>query len=203
RLKERYGRPAFVIALDGDVGKGSARSVSGVDLGAAVTAARQAGLLVNGGGHKMAAGLTVERARIPDLEAFLTDRLSGPVAAAREGMALMLDGALTAGAVTPDLVAVLEQAGPYGAGNPQPRFALSRLQVRFADVVGTNHVRCTLEGGDGRRIKAVAFRAADNPLGQLLLSRGGQGVHVAGTVRINRWNGRESAELHIEDAAPA
>lgn len=203
RLKERFGRPAFVIAIDGDVGKGSARSISGVDLGAAVTAARQAGLLVNGGGHKMAAGLTVERSRIGELETFFADRLKGPVSDAREGMALLLDGALAAGAVTTDLVEILDQAGPYGAGNAQPRFAFQRLRVQYADLVGTNHVRCTFEGADGRRIKGVAFRAADNPLGELLLSRNGGAVHVAGTLRLNRWNGRESAELHVEDAAPA
>lgn len=203
RLKEKFQRPAFVVALDGDVGKGSARSISGVDLGAAVTAARQAGLLVNGGGHKMAAGLTVERGDIEALEAFLMERLAGPVAEAQASLALSLDGALTPGAVTTDLVATLDQAGPYGAGNPQPRFALAGVTVRYADVVGKDHVRCTLEGGDGRRVKAVAFRAASGPVGELLLGRTGARVHVAGTLRINRWNGRESAEMHIEDAAPA
>lgn len=203
RLKERYQRPTFVIALDGDQGKGSARSISGVDLGASVTAARQAGLLINGGGHKMAAGLTVARHEVDSLESFLTDRLTAPVAEAREGLALLLDGALTTGAVRPDLVETLEKAGPYGAGNAMPRFALSSVAIRFADIVGADHVRCTLEGADGRQVKAVAFRSAATELGQLLLSGRGARVHVAGTLRINRWNGRESAELHIEDAAPA
>ncbi len=203
RLKEKVQRPAFVIAIDGDIAKGSARSISGVDLGAAITAARQAGLLVNGGGHKMAAGLTVECGKLEALEAFLSERLAAPVAEARESLALLLDGALSTGAVSTDLVTILEQAGPYGAGNPQPRFALAGVTVRYADVVGADHIRCTLEGGDGKRIKAVAFRAATGPLGELLLGRIGGRVHVAGTLRINRWNGRETAELHLEDAAPA
>ncbi|RMF10943.1 MAG: hypothetical protein D6763_04590 [Alphaproteobacteria bacterium] len=203
RLKERFQRPAFVVALEGGIGKGSARSISGVDLGAVVTAARQAGLLVNGGGHRMAAGLTVEQGQLAALEEFLAARLAGPVGDACASLSLTLDGALSPGAVSVDLVTILEQAGPYGAGNPQPRFALPGVTVRYADVVGSDHVRCTLEGGDGRRIKGVAFRAATQALGELLLGRINGRVHVAGTLRINRWNGRETAELHIEDAAPA
>lgn len=203
RLKERYQRPAFVIALDGEEGKGSARSISGVDLGACVTAARQAGHLLNGGGHKMAAGLTVARGSLDALEAFLADRLAPLVRDARAGLSLLLDGALAAGAVSAELVTLLEQAGPFGAGNAAPRFALADVTVAYADIVGTDHVRCTLEGGDGRKVKGVAFRSATTELGQFLLGARGGRVHVAGTLRINRWNGRETAELHIEDAAPA
>ncbi|MDA5194120.1 single-stranded-DNA-specific exonuclease RecJ [Govanella unica] len=202
RLKERYEMPSLVIAIDDQgIGKGSARSITGVDLGAAVTAARQAGILINGGGHKMAAGLTVEAARIPELEAFLIDRLSEPFHAARASRALLLDGALSAGAVSIELIEQLLQAGPYGAGNPSPRFALPHMKVAFADVVGADHVRATFEGLDGSRIKGVAFRAATTDMGQAILTGHGRRFHVAANLKINSWNGRRTAEIQIEDAA--
>lgn len=203
RLKDRFDLPAVVIGMEGEIGKGSARSIGGVDIGAAVTAAHQAGLLINGGGHKMAAGLTIERNQIPAFEAFLRERLASPVAAAHRDAALMLDGVLTAGAATVELLELLERAGPYGAGNPTPRFAFSGLKVGFADIVGADHVRATFEGADGKRVKGIAFKSVATGLGQMLLNGIGQRFHVAGTLKRNFWNGRTSVDLIIEDAAAA
>lgn len=203
RLKDRFDLPAVVIGMEGDIGKGSARSIGGVDIGAAVTAAHQAGLLINGGGHKMAAGLTIARDKVPLFEDFLRERLTPQVAAAHRDAALMLDGVLTAGAATVELIDLLERAGPYGAGNPTPRFAFSGLKVGFADIVGADHVRATFEGADGKRLKGIAFKSAANTLGQMLLGGVGQRFHVAGTLKRNFWNGRTSVDLIIEDATVA
>src|SRR5262249_7558784 len=160
RLVERYGRPAFVIGMDGAVGKGSGRSVKGVDLGAAVIAARQAGLLLNGGGHAMAAGLTVARETLPELSAFL-DQCSAPqLAAAPARRELGIDAALAPGAATQELVDMIERAGPFGAGNALPRFALTTVRVNHAQPVGEGHVRCSLVGAERGRVDAIAIRAS-------------------------------------------
>ena len=201
RLKDRYGRPSLVIALEGEVGKGSARSVRGVDLGAAVTAARQAGLLINGGGHAMAAGLTVAADRLGELTGFLVDRLSGPMAAAGAARSLGFDGALGVGGATRELFDLLECAGPYGAGNPEPRFALAAARLVKADVVGQGHVRCILAAADGSRLKAIAFRSMDGALGPTLLNHGGAALHLAGHLRADDWRGNRGVQLVIEDAA--
>ncbi|QQS15217.1 MAG: single-stranded-DNA-specific exonuclease RecJ [Rhodospirillales bacterium] len=203
RLVERFGRPAFVIGLDGDTGKGSGRSVRGVDLGAAVIAARQAGLLVNGGGHTMAAGLTVARDRLPELRAFLTAAIVAQDADGDAGRVLTLDGALAPAAATRKLIDDLERVGPFGAGNAEPRFALTAVRSTWSRAVGTAHVRCTLVGGDGARVNAIAFRAAGKPLGALLSDPASPALHVVGTLRLDRWNGRENVTFHVEDAAPA
>ncbi|NOZ42015.1 MAG: single-stranded-DNA-specific exonuclease RecJ, partial [Alphaproteobacteria bacterium] len=202
RLKEFYQRPVFVIAIDDNgVGKGSGRSIYGVDLGAVVTAARQAGILSAGGGHAMAAGLTVREQLIGDLEDFMSERLSHNVGEALKNLSLTLDGILSVGGVTVSLIDQLARLGPYGQGNSMPRFALAAVTVKYADVVGRDHVKCTLQGGDGAVVKAMAFRSADQPLGQLILQSRGRRIHVAGTVRRNSWNGRVSAEFFIDDAA--
>lgn len=203
RLKEKFDLPAVVIGLDGDIGKGSARSIPGVDIGAAMTAAKQAGLLVNGGGHKMAAGLTVRAENIDALADFLRERLMEPVAAARVSAGLTLDGVLSVAGANLDLVETLEQMGPFGTGNPTPKFGFSALKVAFADVVGSDHVRLTLEGLTGQRLKGIAFRCAATPLGQAFLGGMGRRFHVAGTLKRNAWNGRVSVDLMIDDAAPA
>jgi len=202
RLKEFYQRPVFVIGIDDDgVGKGSGRSIYGVDLGAAVTAARQADLLSAGGGHAMAAGLTVAEDRIGALETFMIERMRQSVGDALKGLALKLDGVLSVAGVTTDLVDQLSRVGPFGQGNAQPRFALANVTVQYADVVGRDHVKCTLRGAEGATVKAMAFRSADQPLGQLILGARGGKIHVAGTVRKNSWNDRVSAEVFIDDAA--
>jgi single-stranded-DNA-specific exonuclease len=166
-----------------------------------VRAAVDAGHLVKGGGHAMAAGLTIARAHFPALEAFLRARLAVAATAARAAVSLAIDGALTPAAVTDEFLELLERAGPYGQGNPQPRFAFPAHRVKFAKVVGEVHVRCVLEAGDGSRLDAVAFRAADQAVGEALLSSSGLPLHVAGHLRRDTWNGREKRELVIEDAA--
>lgn len=206
RLKERYGRPACVVAVETAetgqrVGKASGRSVKGVDLGAAVIAARQAGLLLAGGGHRMAAGFTVALDRIEELRAFLIARIAERGEAVSGLPPLEIDGVLSVGAATVDLVATLDRIAPFGTGNPEPRFVIADARVVRADVVGTQHVRCILTGADGRRLKAIAFRALDTDLGQALLRSGGVPLHVAGTLRTERWNGNESVQLFVEDAA--
>jgi single-stranded-DNA-specific exonuclease len=203
RLVEKYGRPAFVIGMDGEVGKGSGRSVRGVDLGAAVIAARQSGLLINGGGHAMAAGLTVARDQLPALAKFLDDRVAPQLGAAPPVRELGIDAALAPGAATQELVTMIERAGPFGAGNALPRFALTSVRFDYAQPVGEGHVRCTLVGQQRGRIEAIAFRAGQTPLGPVLLDRAKPVLHVAGALRLDRYNGRESVRLQIDDAASA
>jgi single-stranded-DNA-specific exonuclease len=203
RLVERYGRPAFVIGMDGDLGKGSGRSVKGVDLGAAVIAARQAGLLLNGGGHAMAAGLTVTRAALPELAAFLAERIAPQLGAAPLMRELGIDAALAPGAATQELVGMIERAGPFGAGNALPRFALPSVRVNHAQPVGEGHVRCSLIGAERSRIEAIAFRAGQTALGQALLDPMRPVLHVAGALRLDRYGGRDSVRLQIDDVAAA
>lgn len=203
RLKDRYERPSLVIALDekGE-GKGSGRSLTGVDLGRAVTAALEAGLLINGGGHAMAAGLTLREENIEALGAFLSKRLADDVAIASEARALKLDGAIAARGATRDLYELVQQAGPYGAGNPEPRFAVPSVRVVRADIVGNAHVRCILAGEDGGRLKGIAFRAAESPLGAVLMDKGAGLLHIAGRLSADDWQGRREVQLTIEDAVP-
>ena len=203
RLKEKFGKPAIVIALDeAGVGKGSGRSISGVDLGAAVLAAKDHGLLVAGGGHAMAAGLTVAQDRIAALTEFLDTRLAADVALAREDRALLLDAVVAPGGVTPALVEALEGAGPYGAGWPAPRVAVGPLRMLRCDIVGTGHVRALMTGDDGKSLKGVAFRQAESELGQSLLNAPrDRRFWVAGRVKLDDWGSRPAAEIHIDDAA--
>jgi single-stranded-DNA-specific exonuclease len=202
RLAERFHLPACVIAWDeAGLGTGSLRSIAGVDIGAAVRAAVAAGHLVKGGGHTMAAGLSVTRNRLDVLDAFLRERLADSTRAARSERVLNIDGALTPASVTDELMALIERAGPFGQGNPEPRFAFPAQRVKFAKVVGTAHVRCVLEGGDGARLDAVAFRAAGQPVGAALLAADGLPLHIAGRLRRDTWNGRDRRELVVEDVA--
>ena len=201
RLKEKFGRPAVVIAFNKGLGKASCRSIPGVDIGAAVTAARQAGLLVNGGGHKMAAGFTVEASQLEPLGTFLMERLAADVEVAVAGRSYGLDGVLSVEGATHELVEMLEQAGPFGAGNAEPKFAIANARIVRADIVGQGHVRCILSGAAGGRLKAIAFRSVDSELGQMLLSWGDQPLHVAGYLRADRWRDRDEVQLVLGDAA--
>ena len=203
RLRDHLGKPAFVIGVEDGIGKGSGRSTPGFDIGAAVIAAGQADLLINGGGHPMAAGLTVAEDRIPALRDFLAKRAAGAGVADAPDRPLNIDGALAVGGATPDLIALLERAGPYGSGNSEPRFAIASARLVVADIVGANHLRCILAGDDGTRLKGIAFRAGDGPLGQFLQQQRGKRVHVAGRLRADNWKGRTGVEIRIEDAAPA
>ena len=201
RLKERFRKPAIVVGIDGDIGRGSGRSVPGVDLGAAVTAARQADLLINGGGHPMAAGLTVAVDKVAVLGEFLKERIARSGFDPHASTSLGIDGALALGGASLDMFDQLERAGPYGSGNPAPRFAIADARVVRADVVGTNHVRCILTGGDRRRLKAIAFGAGESPLGDALTGSDGRKLHLAGELRDNWWQGVRSIEFRIADAA--
>ncbi len=203
RLKDRFNRPALVIGSDENTGKGSARSVPGFDIGAAVIAARQGGLLVNGGGHPMAAGLTVVVEKIAALRDFLCARAADSVEGRTHQPVLNIDGALAVDGATSDLVTLLEKAGPYGAGNREPRFVVTGARIIKPQVVGEKHVRCFLVGEVGRRVKAIAFRCHDQPLGLGLLSARDERYHVAGHLRADTWGGRDEVQLTIEDAALA
>lgn len=203
RLKEKLHCPAIVIAFDEDgVGKGSGRSISGVDLGAAILAAKETGLLVAGGGHAMAAGLTVERARIDALGAFLNERLAADVERASGDRSLLIDAVLAPRGINPLWCEAIESAGPYGAGWPAPRVATGPVRIVESGVVGTDHLRLIVAGDDGARFKAIAFRAAETELGQTLLhARGSRKLWLAGRAKRDDWGSRPAAELHLEDAA--
>ena len=208
RLTDRFQRPSCVLSWTKDAstgeltGTGSLRSVSGVDIGRAVRAAVADGLLLKGGGHAMAAGLTVAQNKLADLKNYLGKELAESSQEARAAAALEIDGALTPSAAKDELVTLLDRAGPYGQGNPQPRFVFPAHRVRFAKVVGDAHVRAVVEAGDGSRLDAIAFRAAGQPLGDFLLeANGGMPVHICGTIRRDTWGGRNRIELTIEDAA--
>lgn len=202
RLKERYNLPALVVALEDGIGKGSARSVPGVDLGAAVIAARQAGLLINGGGHPMAAGLTVAAEQAGELRAFLCARLGETLRKLDYVPALGIDSALSVAGANSELLEHLERLAPYGTANAEPRFALPEAKVVESAVVGENHVRCTLAGADGGpRLRAIAFRALDTPLGEALLKPRGLPLHVAGKLRADSWRGGGAVQFLIDDAA--
>ena len=204
RLKEKLGKPAIVIAIDDQgVGKGSGRSVSGVDLGAAVLAAKDMGLLVAGGGHAMAAGLTIAADKVEAFADFIDERLAGDVARAGHDRALLIDAVVACGGVTPGLVEALEAGGPYGMGWPAPRIAAGPMRVIKADIVGSGgHVRAVMVGDDGRSLKTVAFRSADTALGQALLGAPrDRRLWVAGRAKIDDWGTRPAAEMHLDDAA--
>jgi single-stranded-DNA-specific exonuclease len=205
RIKERTGKPTLVIALGADeagMGKGSGRSIAGVDLGAAIIAAREAGMLVAGGGHAMACGLTIDPAQLNRLADWLDERLARDVVNARAAQSLLLDLSLAPGGLTPALVESLDAAGPFGVGWPGPRVAVGPVRLVKCDLVGTDHVRMVATGRDGHSFKAIAFRAAQTELGQALLhgSRGRQ-FWLAGRAKIDDWGSRPAAELHVEDAA--
>ncbi|MEO6718174.1 MAG: single-stranded-DNA-specific exonuclease RecJ [Novosphingobium sp.] len=205
RIKEKAGKPALVIALDADEsgnGKGSGRSITGVDLGAAIIAAKEAGLLLAGGGHAMAAGLTIAPGKAEALADWLDARLGAAVTAASASQSLKLDLALAPGGLTPELVMLMESAGPFGNGWPGPKICVGPVRLVKADIVGADHLRLIVRGDDGASFKAIAFRAANSDMGQALL-HGAQGrkLWLAGRPKIDDWSSRASAELHLEDAA--
>jgi single-stranded-DNA-specific exonuclease len=204
RLKEKFGRPAFAIALEpGGVGTGSGRSIAGVDIGRAVRRAVTEGLLVKGGGHAMAAGVTLRKGALAQLRAFLEAALSADVTAARRLSGLMIDGAVSAAGANLDLVAMIERAGPFGSGNPEPVIALPAHTVTYAEEVGQAHMRVRLKSADGAAVNAIAFRAAGQKLGTALLNSRGRQVHAAGSFAIDRYQGEERVQFRLTDIAPA
>ncbi len=205
RLKERFGRPAIVIAeCEDGTGKGSGRSISGVDLGAAVLAAKDSGLLIAGGGHAMAAGLTLPPGGLQAFREFISERLADDVEKSLGERALLLDALLAPGGVAATLCDALDAAGPYGAGWPQPRVAAGPARLLKTSIVGDGHVRGLACGDDGKSFKWIAFRSASTELGEALLAApGDQRWWLAGTIKRDEWNGGNAAEMHLEDAALA
>jgi single-stranded-DNA-specific exonuclease len=205
RLKERFGRPAIVIAeCEDGTGKGSGRSISGVDLGAAVLAAKESGLLIAGGGHAMAAGLTLPEGGLEPLREFLNDRLAADIERSRDSRAFLVDAVLAPGGVAGGLCDSLDQAGPYGAGWPSPKIVCGPARLLRTGVVGDGHVRGIASGDDGKSFKWIAFRSAQTELGQALLSStGDRRWWLAGSIRRDEWTGGDAAEMHLEDAALA
>jgi single-stranded-DNA-specific exonuclease len=204
RLKEKFGRPAFAIALEpGGIGTGSGRSISGVDIGRAVRRALAEGLLLKGGGHAMAAGVTLRKNALAPLRAFLETTLTAEVEAARRESGLLIDGAVSAAAANADLVDLIARAGPFGAGNPEPVIALPAHTVSYAEEVGQAHVRVRLKSNDGSGVNAIAFRVAGQKLGHALMQSRGQPVHAAGTFALDRWQGEERVQFKLIDIAAA
>ena len=201
RLKERYNRPSIVIGFDEGVGKGSGRSVSGIDLGRVIHGATGAGMLLKGGGHKMAAGLTVAQDRLEDAMAWIDAALCKQGADRIGPRTLMLDGALSPRGATLDLCEMLEQAGPFGAGAPAPRFAFTNVRLDRMREVGTGHFACSITDGTAW-LDAIAFRAFEGDLGPALMAQKGRTLDVAGRIQADEWQGRKRAKLFLEDAAP-
>jgi single-stranded-DNA-specific exonuclease len=199
RLKDKFRHPAIVIALDGDIVKGSGRSIGNIDLGMHIIAARQAGLLINGGGHKMAAGFTVALDKIEDLCDFLATRIGKQMADEPLVPTLAVDGLIAGVSLQPEFVRQVERLGPFGTGNSEPRFALADCTIIRADIVGEKHVSIIFTHG-GQRVRGIAFRAMESDLGQSLLLKGSR-VHLAGHLRIDEWQGNERVQLHINDSA--
>ena len=204
RLKDRFDKPAIVIGVNEEgLGKGSGRSLSGVNLGEAITQAKEAGLLLSGGGHAMAGGLTVEASKIPELTKFLNKILKDEVIEARKNLSLKIDALIAPSAANQSLIKRIEDVGPYGAGNPQPLFAFSDLRIAYAQRVRGGHVRCSFEDGLGGRINGICFRADETGLDQILLDPNAPRVHVAGRLKADSWKGRSKIDLQLVDLAIA
>ncbi len=202
RLKEKFSRPAFAIAIEpGGIGTGSGRSIPGVDLGRVVREAVQEGILLKGGGHAMAAGITLKKERLAEFRAYVETALAVTVAEARHANELFIDGAISARAVTTDFVATLNRAGPFGSGNPEPLIALPSHQLAYVDEVGQAHLRVRLKSGDGTMVNGIAFRAVGQKLGNALIEHRGQPLHVAGSLAVDRWQGAERVQLRVTDVA--
>jgi single-stranded-DNA-specific exonuclease len=202
RIAERFHLPAFVTTWEPDgQGTGSARSIASVDLGRVVREAVHHGLLATGGGHAMAAGFKLDRRREADMLTLLGERLAVSVAAATASRPLAIDGALSSAGANTEFMELLERAGPYGAGHPEPRFAFPAHRVSRVRIINDEHVRCTLSAANGARLEAAAFRVGDTPLAKLLREAEGTKLHVVGYLRRDTWNGRDGVELIVEDAA--
>ena len=203
RLKERFGKPAFVAGFEGGMGRGSARSIPGIDLGGIIRAAAEAKVIEYGGGHAMAAGFSLTSSQLEGFRKFVETRFSGAGPALAAANDLCLDAVSSPAGANVALVQEIAAAGPFGAGNPEPLLGLPDVRVAFADIVGKAHVKLRLGGGDGTLLDAIAFRAVGTPLGEGLLASRGKVIHVAGRLRQDDWNGRIRVQLEIEDASPA
>ncbi|MGY3507084.1 single-stranded-DNA-specific exonuclease RecJ [Bradyrhizobium lupini] len=202
RLKEKFSRPAFAIALEpGGIGTGSGRSIAGVDIGKAVRQAVADGILLKGGGHAMAAGVTLRKEKLAEFRAYLENALGRDVAEARHVNELYIDGAVSARAVTTELAATLNRAGPFGSGNPEAVLALPAHQLVYADEVGQAHLRLRFKSGDGAIVNGIAFRSIGQKLGNALVANRGQQLHVAGSLSVDRYQGAERVQFRVIDVA--
>ena len=201
RLKERFAKPAFVAGFEGGMGRGSARSIPGIDVGAIIRAAADAKVIEYGGGHAMAAGFSLMASQLDGFRRFITESFSGAGPALAAATDLYLDAVSSPAGANVALAAEIAAAGPFGAGNPEPLLVLPDVRVAFADIVGAAHVKMRLAGGDATVLEAIAFRAVGTPLGDGLLAARGRTLHVAGRLRQDDWNGRVRVQLEIEDAA--
>jgi single-stranded-DNA-specific exonuclease len=202
RLREKFARPAFAIALEpGGIGTGSGRSIGGVDLGKAVRQAVHDGVLLKGGGHAMAAGVTLRKEKLGEFRAFMESALAVDVAQSRHVNEIFIDGAVSARGVTTDLAATLNRAGPFGSGNPEPVIALPSHQLVYADEVGQAHLRVRFKSGDGAVVNGMAFRSIGQKLGNALTANRGQNLHVATSLALERWQGAERVQLRVLDVA--
>ena len=201
RLREKFNKPTCVVSIQNDVGKGSGRSVSGWDLGSAVIGAVQSGLLIGGGGHKMAAGFSVERDRVTELKQYLNEHFIRSTEGIDNALNLPIDGLITASAANGELLKQLEKLEPFGAGNPEPRFVIPSLKVKYASVVGDQHIRCRFEENSSSQVNGICFRSVGTKIGEVLLNKNGTPLHVAGKIRRNTWQGRTSVQLVIDDIA--
>lgn len=207
RLVEKFHRPSCVLSWEqisgsqSQQGTGSLRSIPGIDIGSLVRAAHVGGLLLKGGGHAMAAGLTMERSKLSQLDTFFRVKMLEFSEVTRAPPKMDIDGALIPSSLNDSLIDLLERAGPFGQNNPQPRFAFPSMRVRYAKPVGEVHLRCVLEASDGSKVEGIAFRACGQPLGELIQKIGGMPLHIVGTLKRETWGGRERVDLTIEDAA--
>ena len=202
RLRERFNLPSCVVAMENGIGKASGRSVSGIALGPAVISALQAGLLINGGGHSMAAGFSLEAGKLEEVKTFLNAYIERQWQGEEQVFELKLDGALKASAVSSDLVSLLEKAGPFGSGNPRPRFGFPKLRVVQSSIVGSDHIKCIFSDVTGKgRLKGIAFRSVGTEVGEVLLNHRGLCVNIAGSLRQNEWQGRVNNEIFVEDVS--
>ena len=202
RLKDKFNLPSFAIAFNGENGTGSGRGLSGVDLGRTVRAAVDSGRVMKGGGHSMAAGVTLARGQLEDFRGFMNDALQAALAKRGLGEALSIDAALTARGARLDLLRQVEMAGPFGQGNAEPIYALPGHRIAHASVVGADHVRARLQAGDGAQIDAICFRAMASPLGEALLQGRGGVFHVAARLTVGAFRGAEKLDAQIVDMAP-
>ncbi len=203
RLKDRFGKPSFAVGLEGGMGRGSARSIAGINVGAVVRAAHEAGVIESGGGHAMAAGFALRADQLSGFSAFLSDSFSNASQALAAANELILDAVVSPAGATVGLIDEIAKAGPFGPGNAEPLIAIPDARVAFADAVGKDHVRLQLAGAEGSRLAAIAFRVADQPLGRALLASRGKRIHVAGRLRVDEWQGQKRVQLQLDDAAPA
>jgi single-stranded-DNA-specific exonuclease len=203
RLKEASNRPAIVIGFDGNAGKGSGRSVAGIDLGAAIQKLAAEGLIEKGGGHKMAAGLSLDRAQLEPAMARLSDLLARQGSGLTTHQDLRVDAVILPSGATPELIELLDQAGPFGASAPAPRFAFPNVKITFSKPVGETHLKFTATDGGPAKIEGIAFGAMEGPLGPALqeAQRSGRNIHIAGRLELNYWQGRSKVQLRLEDAA--